>query len=368
MMKFVFGEKVLRRLRQILVAVMVMAVPVWADGGANHQVRNLHFGVSGGNVNDASKAFCCGGTLGALVIAGGNLYILSNNHVLGRSDQAIAGEDVTQPGLIDNGCRPATTVADFTVAPLLGSNVDAAIAALRSGQMDSSGFIEDIGVPSSMVKAASIGLAVAKSGRTTGFTTGTISSINATVSVQYQRGCGGGKKFVVNYTNQIVTGHMSAGGDSGSLLVTNDSCHQPVGLLFAGSSSTTIYSPIGEVLTKLGTALGGSTVSFVGTTCGSASTGSTSGPSASLIEHASRVVNGHAAGLMHGPVIGVGVGAADENSAEAVLVIYIDRTHGVLPDLPAQVEGVRTKRVFTDPFVAQPGCSSCANSAGSCKD
>ena len=26
-----------------------------ADGGANHRVRNLHLGVSGGNVNDASS-------------------------------------------------------------------------------------------------------------------------------------------------------------------------------------------------------------------------------------------------------------------------------------------------------------------------
>ena len=38
-----------------------------ADSGANHQIRNQHFGVSGGNVNDFSSLFCCSGTLGALV-------------------------------------------------------------------------------------------------------------------------------------------------------------------------------------------------------------------------------------------------------------------------------------------------------------
>ena len=37
-----------------------------ADGGANHRSRNQNFGVSGGNVNDASRSFCCSGTMGAL--------------------------------------------------------------------------------------------------------------------------------------------------------------------------------------------------------------------------------------------------------------------------------------------------------------
>jgi len=223
-----------------------------ADGGANHQVRNQHFGVSGGNVNDHSSAFCCSGTLGSLVTINGTKYILSNNHVLARSDQAVAGEDVSQPGLIDNSCRIATLVADFTGAAPLGSNVDAAVAQLRSGTMDSTGFIEDIGVPGSTIVNPSVGLSVAKSGRTTGFTTGTVSSINTSVSVQYQRGCNSGKKFTVAYTNQVVINSttFSAGGDSGSLIVTNNASHNPVALLFAGSSSTTIGNPIGEVLTN----------------------------------------------------------------------------------------------------------------------
>jgi hypothetical protein len=67
-----------------------------ADGGANHRVRNLNFGVSGGNVLDRSSSFCCSGTLGALITDGSNQYILSNNHVLGRSGAAVAGEDVSQ--------------------------------------------------------------------------------------------------------------------------------------------------------------------------------------------------------------------------------------------------------------------------------
>src|SRR5215471_3842943 len=108
--------------------VLVLAPSLYADGGANHQVPNKHFDVSGGNVNDITARFCCSGTLGSLLQAGGNQYILSNNHVLGRSDQATAGEDISQPGLIDNNCRVPPIVADFTLASPLGTNVDAAIA------------------------------------------------------------------------------------------------------------------------------------------------------------------------------------------------------------------------------------------------
>src|SRR4030095_9680628 len=225
-----------------LIALLVcgsLATSGLADGGANHQTQNNNFGVSGGNINDVSRAFCCSGTLGALVTDGGTQYVLSNNHVLGRSDQAVAGEDISQPGLIDNGCRVPRIVADFTTAVPLGSNVDAAIAALRSGTMNNTGAIEDIGTINSTPMDPSVGLSVAKSGRTTGLTTGTISSINTSVSVQYQKGCGGGKKFVVAYTNQVVinSSTFSAGGDSGSLIVSNNNCHQPVALLFAGSST-----------------------------------------------------------------------------------------------------------------------------------
>jgi hypothetical protein len=43
------------------------------------------------------------------------------------------------------------------------------------------------------------------------------------VNVQYQRGCGQGKKFTVAYTNQVViqSSNFSAGGDSGLLIVTD---------------------------------------------------------------------------------------------------------------------------------------------------
>src|SRR5215470_4131195 len=328
-----------------------------ADSGANHQGRNTHFGVSGGNVNDITRRFCCSGTLGALVTDGTTSYVLSNNHVLGLSGKASAGDDISQPGLIDNGCRVSTVVADFTAAPQLGSsNVDAAIAQLRPGLMDATGFIEDIGTISSAPIAPFVGLGVAKSGRTTGFTTGTIGSINTSVSVQYQASCGQGKKFVVSYTNQVVinSSTFSAGGDSGSLIVTNDANHNPVALLFAGSSTTTIGNPIGQVLTQVSNALG-RTVSFVGS--GQALSIETLASNSLLrqeMERANEVKNRHERFLMgHPGVMGVGVGIPAGDSVEGAIVVYIDQAMGSALVLPQSLDNVRVRPVLTDTIVAR---------------
>jgi hypothetical protein len=370
------------RVKTLLVCALVATLLLFgsllpsgsADGGANHRVRNLRFGVSGGNVLDSTRRFCCSGTLGALVTNGSNQYILSNNHVLARGNRAVAGEDVSQPGLIDANCNIATVVADFTGSPNLGSsNVDAAVAQLRPGQMDSSGFIEDIGVPSSTIAVPTVGMSVAKSGRTTGFTTGSISSINTSVNVQYTTECGGGRKFTVAFTGQIVItpGTFSAGGDSGSLIVSNNASHNPVGLLFAGSSSATIANPIGVVLARLSATLGG-TFSFGGGGGGSSST-STKGnqnegrqpfvPGLGNImsilpeqasDRASAVLDVHRANIMFQPgVMGAGIGASGRTDGEAAIVVYVNKDAPQKPFLPDAIEGIPLMVIETDLFVAR---------------
>jgi hypothetical protein len=238
--------------------------------------------------------------------------------------------------------------------------------------MDGTGSIEDIGVPSSTVVNPSVGLGVAKSGRTTGFTTGTIASINTSVSVQYTKDCGGGKKFVVSYTNQVVINSttFSAGGDSGSLIVTNNASHNPVALLFAGSSSTTIGNPVGEVLTKLGTALG-RTFSFnVGGGAAPITLGGDMGGGgrqpftpglAGLMQlpqqaadRALAVLEVHRASLMFTPgVMGAGVGASDRADNEAAIVLYVNKNSGNRPNLPDSIDGVPVTVVLTDEFIAR---------------
>ena len=111
--------------------------------------------------------------------------------------------------------------------------------------------ILDIGNPSPTIIEPAIGASVRKSGRTTGLTTGTINTINASVNVGY--GTCGTARFVGQII--ITPGGFSAAGDSGSPILRNvlDSAgrRRPVGLFFAGSSSITVANRIGDVLGAL---------------------------------------------------------------------------------------------------------------------
>lgn len=84
-----------------------------------------------------------------------------------------------------------------------------------------------------------VGMPVRKVGRTTGYTTGRVTVISATVDVSYGQGT------IARFSDQIITTAMSHSGDSGSLITTFDNL--AVGLLFAGSSSATISNPIEHV-------------------------------------------------------------------------------------------------------------------------
>ena len=342
-----------------LAGMTVLLAPVaLADGGPQHQVKQtppVKMGTSGGSVNDHSNLYCCSGTFGSVVLRDGVLCILSNNHVLGRSGNATTGEDSLQPGLIDSNCSPTNSniVGDFAgnFVPLGSANVDAALATARSN-VDATGNILDIGVPCSSVQAPAIGLAVKKSGRTTGLTTGTITSINTSVSVQYQKGCGVGKKFNVAYTNQIITGAMSGGGDSGSLLVSNDGSPNPVGLLFAGSSSATVYNRAQDVVNAF--SAGGHSFSFVGNACLAENGDPFETPSAEEVEAALRVKVENERDLFEHPgVLAVGIGAAEDNPIEAVITVYVNPTDSAaLLKIPTSIDGIRVRMFVTDRFVA----------------
>src|SRR5258708_7060634 len=215
-------------------------------------------GTTGGNAKDSATSgntiTCCGGTMGSLVQRNGAFYILSNNHVLARSDSAAIGDNIIQPGLPDSNCNPnsATVVAhlsQFVRLETAGTNVDAAIAQINPGAVDTTnGPIFSLGstapgnVPSpgsphgGTGMAASVGLSVAKSGRTTGLTCSTVGAVAISTKVQYQTGCGTGTTFSVTYQNQVSVsgGTFSGQGDSGSLIVSQATA-DPVALLYAGS-------------------------------------------------------------------------------------------------------------------------------------
>jgi hypothetical protein len=169
-------------------------------------------------------------------------YILSNNHVLANSNNANLGDPCLQPGAFDGGVVPQDVIgrlARFIPIKFDGScnYVDAAIAEVPFHLID-----RDIywnGYPTTAATPAAVGMLVKKTGRTTNFTTGRVTVIGATVNVNF----GGGQ--IAKFCNQIVTTDMSAGGDSGSLVL--DLANKPVGLLFAGSAVATILNPIATV-------------------------------------------------------------------------------------------------------------------------
>jgi hypothetical protein len=225
------------------------------------------------------------GTLGCVVRdrATGERLILSNNHVLADSNRGRPGDAVLQPGAADGGIPDRDTIAQlerfipiqFTdepgtcnlagavaalanlIARLLGSKhrletvrsdpgavnlVDAALARPLN-DADLLDEVMKIGVVSE-VRQVELGLQVRKSGRTTGFTTGDVLLVDATVDIAFDH------DRVARFEGQIITGAMSQGGDSGSLVVAGDP-PLAVGLLFAGSDVTTVINPIQAVLDSL---------------------------------------------------------------------------------------------------------------------
>ncbi len=209
--------------------------------------------------------------------------VLSNNHVLANSNKGNLGDPILQQGVVDGGIVGRDTLAilaryiplkflssqgyqplpdfilrfglklsDFLRMPRWReyfekmrtqvNQVDAALARPLDSSLISNEVYE-IGTPSGL-QNASLGLAVRKSGRTTGLTTGSIQIVNATVMVSY------GDSLTARFENQILTTAMCQGGDSGSILFTTNT-PKIVGLLFGGSSFVTIYNPIQTVLTAL---------------------------------------------------------------------------------------------------------------------
>src|SRR5262249_5189233 len=255
----------------------------------------------------------------------------------------------------DSACSvpAADIVADLSeFVPLGSNNVDVALAATRAGNVTATGEILAVGVPASTIANATVGRGVAKAGRTTGLTCATIASVNTNVNVQYQRGCGAGKKFVISYTNQVLINSptFSAGGDSGSLIVTSDTA-EPVALLYAGSSTTTIGNPATDVANALGITFVGGPAHAVTCTAAAAAT-PRKGLSASEFHRAHSAKEGHWQELFEDNAVqGVGVGEDPDNPGQGAVIIYVEegRAHG---PIPAEIGGVKTVTVITDRFRA----------------
>lgn len=368
-----------------------------ANRGAQPVPVNL--GTSGGNASDSSTSgntiTCCGGTLGSLVVRGGTQYILSNTHILARSDlsPATGGDPIIQPGLVDTNCSKtqATTVANlsqfYNLETGTAPKIDAAIAQVVSGAVSTTGAIYYLGATTDANGvplpgapnggpgvAATINMDVAKSGRATGLTCSTVFATSTSTSVQYQKGCGTGTNFSVSYTNQVAVtgGSFSAEGDSGSLIVTQSTA-DPVALLYAGSDADTVGNPVSAVLNffKSGansvTFVGGAAHPVIGCTlplkpASATLTVQASSSSAEGLQDAIGVRDAHARELLaHPEVQAVGVGGSYDNPNEPAILFFVTRGQP-RTNIPQQVEGIRTRIIEGDLFLSR-GALTAAESA-----
>ena len=346
----------------------------------NAQSGAVKLGTSGGNVNDTNNGFCCGGTLGSLVTRNGINYVLSNNHVLAKSDSGIVGDPISQPGTIDSPTT-CTTTGTSTVANLseffnleTGGNpkVDAGLAQIVNGQVDTGGNIlllgatqtggvPDPGAPhAGSGVTATIGQAVAKSGRTTGLTCSTVLAINVLANVDYFRHCGDTTKaYTVSYTNlvSVAGGNFSAGGDSGSLIVTQSTA-DPVALLFGGSDVDSVGNTVSDVLAAfpgtgnvLPTFAGGAAHQVIGCTLPTAPQ-SAMAPQAQVasetMQAASMARDLHAPELLaNAGIHAIGLGKSYDHPGQAAVLLFVNRG-GAQTAIPQSLNGVRTRVIEGD--------------------
>lgn len=224
--------------------ILVSAVgTIKPQANTTDRIRPAFPGISIGHFQVTAGTFGC--------VVGddfGSFFILSNNHVLANSNNCNIGDVILQPGMLDGGHSPNDEIAslfDFIPIDRYGINaVDAAIATPVSSYHIKStlpviGRIRGVGNPR-------IGMRVAKFGRTTGYTTGTITTRGVDIKVNF-----GGTLIEFEDQLEIVGNNgtaFSSGGDSGSVIIDVDT-NQAVGLLFAGADGgSTFANPMMTVL------------------------------------------------------------------------------------------------------------------------
>ncbi|MGV9870868.1 hypothetical protein [Rhodococcus koreensis] len=217
-----------------------------------HRIRPCPAGMSVGHVKVTA------GTFGALSVGrsaprNSRLMILSNNHVLANSNNAVYGDSIIQPGRVDGGTHPADQIAilERFVPIRFGQGntnyVDAATAwawpdRVRREQAYRSGSGYSLYRTGSVPEYPALGDTVGKSGRTTELTQGRVTALNWSGWINY--GAPGQAFFSGQFVVQANSGNFSAGGDSGSVIWKWRNGVPPTGLLFAGGGGYTIANPL----------------------------------------------------------------------------------------------------------------------------
>jgi hypothetical protein len=373
-------------------AAQINPNPVCLTGGEG---RPSVFGISGGNNSSISGSSCCTGTLGAMVQdKKGRDYVLSTNTVLARvstddkgARRAQVGEKIDQPGLVDTGCFRGPTNKVGTLSrwvPLQfginnNNSVDAAIALLKPGMFYSDGYIFNIGPISASTLAPDelvVGGFVQKMGRTTCLTEGQIDAVDATGKVAYanddchQLGSGNAlfsnQILIINSSRPNASGTFATtddgGSDSGSVVLTEETCPRAIGLVFgATSNGITVINPINEVLSKLKVQMVGGCTNdgpspFFASAADQPDEQSDTDPQTAMrasIEAVRAVKDRHEHELLKlDEVTATAIGRDDNSDGAAMLVFVKKDTPQVRAKIPTELEGVPVKVVESGEFKA----------------
>ena len=224
--------------------------------GYQQRIRPIKPGFSAGHASITA------GTIGGFFRDKDNdIVALSNNHVFAWENKAQLNDLIYQPGPLDspaasikfsNWDQPVSNLPYFaTLKKFMSLNRsnnlhDSAIAKIHQSYVDSN--LLDYNYPQlerplSGINTASINMEVQKCGRTTGHTKGSVIALHSTFTISYDFG-------PARFNDCIVLSGMSAGGDSGSIILDNDM--NAIGLLFAGSGKVTLANPIQYVIAEYG--------------------------------------------------------------------------------------------------------------------
>ena len=177
------------------------------------------------------------GTIGWwMVDEDGLLYLMSNNHVWAKENNASPGDEIIQPGRLDGGDPEEDVIAELAswidIDFAGGVNkVDVAIAQPYIPQTYTS-IMEKGGAAGK--RDPQLNEEAVKVGRTTGVTEGVVKDDSATLQVEYATGTALFEDvFIVEGVNVVKN------GDSGSPVLGSDMCF--LGLLFAGNEEGSLF-------------------------------------------------------------------------------------------------------------------------------
>lgn len=211
-------------------------------GGPFFQAAPIRSGYSVGHLKISA------GTLGAVVTRGNKQYLLSNSHVLANSGQAKKNDAIYYPGPHDGG-KKADTIGKlsffkpFKIGESFENEIDAALAEILAAKLASVNYqIHGTNLP---LKTADPqrDMRVVAMGRTSGKVKSVVRDTDFRILVNYDIG-------VVGFKGQVRCDTYTAGGDSGSIVVDQDT-GAIVGLHFAGSEKGSIFTPIRKVMAAL---------------------------------------------------------------------------------------------------------------------